>query len=83
MLYGQSMIWHADWSSGNDIPRALLQEHKIRNRPPPSHPGKKRGRTAQEHRRSMGGDEDGAAASEVGAGESGDADSAAEADDEF
>ncbi|KAE9294284.1 hypothetical protein PF001_g17853 [Phytophthora fragariae] len=75
-------IWHADWSSGNDIPRALLQELKIRNRPPPSRPGKKRGRTAQEHRRSMGGDGDSAVASEVEAGESGDADSAAEADDE-
>ncbi|KAE9006166.1 hypothetical protein PR001_g16581 [Phytophthora rubi] len=75
-------IWHADWSSGNDIPRALLQELKIRNRPPPSRPGKKRGRTAQDHRRSMGGDGDSAVASEVEAGESGDADSAAEADDE-
>ncbi|KAE9338528.1 hypothetical protein PR003_g11453 [Phytophthora rubi] len=75
-------IWHADSSSGNDIPRALLQEHKNRNRPPPSRPGKKRGRTAQEHHRSMGGDGDGAAASEVEAGESGDADSVAEADDE-
>ncbi|KAE9007207.1 hypothetical protein PF005_g23769 [Phytophthora fragariae] len=41
MLYGQSTIWHADWSSGNDIPRALLQEHKIRNRPPPSRPDRR------------------------------------------
>ncbi|KAE8969112.1 hypothetical protein PF005_g30440 [Phytophthora fragariae] len=80
MLNGQSTIWHTDWSSGNDIPRALLQEHKIRNRPPPSRPGKKRGRTAQEHRRSMGGDGVGAAASEVEAGKSGDADSASKAD---
>ncbi|KAE9274642.1 hypothetical protein PR003_g29550 [Phytophthora rubi] len=32
--------------SGNAILRHLLQEHKIRNRPPPSRPGKKRRRRA-------------------------------------
>ncbi|KAE9268824.1 hypothetical protein PF001_g29497, partial [Phytophthora fragariae] len=35
-------IWHDDWDSGNTILRHLLQEHKIRDRPPPSRPGKKR-----------------------------------------
>ncbi|POM68919.1 Hypothetical protein PHPALM_14858 [Phytophthora palmivora] len=35
-------IWHAEWSDGNDVQRVLLQEHKIRNRPPPSRLGKKR-----------------------------------------
>ncbi|KAE9036392.1 hypothetical protein PR002_g7113 [Phytophthora rubi] len=39
-------IWHDDWDSGNTILRYLLQEHKIRNRPPPSRPGKKRRRRA-------------------------------------
>ncbi|KAE8902087.1 hypothetical protein PF003_g14235 [Phytophthora fragariae] len=39
-------IWHDDWDSGNTILRHLLQEHKIRNRPPPSRPGKKRRRRA-------------------------------------
>ncbi|EGZ29924.1 hypothetical protein PHYSODRAFT_420549, partial [Phytophthora sojae] len=37
-------IWHDTWDSGNTIPRYLLQEHKIHNRPPPSLPGKKRRR---------------------------------------
>ncbi|KAG1689162.1 hypothetical protein DVH05_002800 [Phytophthora capsici] len=35
-------IWHEDWSNGNDIPRSLLQEHKLRDRPPATRPGKKR-----------------------------------------
>ncbi|KAE9281571.1 Histamine oxidase [Phytophthora fragariae] len=39
-------IWHDDWDSGNTILRYLLQEHKIRNCPPPSRPGKKRRRRA-------------------------------------
>ncbi|GMF48922.1 unnamed protein product [Phytophthora fragariaefolia] len=40
-------IWHDDWGSGNAIPRSL-QDHKIRNRPPSSCPGKKRRRQAVE-----------------------------------
>jgi hypothetical protein len=40
-------IWHDDWSNGNAIPRSL-QDHKIRNRPPSSRPGKKRRRQAVE-----------------------------------
>ncbi|EGZ29664.1 hypothetical protein PHYSODRAFT_472669, partial [Phytophthora sojae] len=35
-------IWYDDWDSGNTIPRHLLQQHKNRNRPPPSRLGKKR-----------------------------------------
>ncbi|KAE9018677.1 hypothetical protein PR003_g17679 [Phytophthora rubi] len=35
-------IWHNDWSNGENIPRLLLDEPKLRNRPPPSRPGKKR-----------------------------------------
>ncbi|KAE8956798.1 hypothetical protein PR002_g31363 [Phytophthora rubi] len=42
-------IWHADWNNGNDIPRHILQDHKVRDRPPPSHPGKKRRRVSQAH----------------------------------
>ncbi|KAE9273770.1 hypothetical protein PF001_g27359 [Phytophthora fragariae] len=37
-------IWHTDWKNGNDIPRSLLQEHKLRDRPPATRPGKKRRR---------------------------------------
>ncbi|KAI9979906.1 hypothetical protein PInf_027537 [Phytophthora infestans] len=40
-------IWHADWNNGNDIPRDLLQEHRTRERPPASRPGKKRRRRQQ------------------------------------
>ncbi|EGZ05447.1 hypothetical protein PHYSODRAFT_534181, partial [Phytophthora sojae] len=40
-------IWYADWDNGNDTPRHLLQEHKVRGRPPPSRPGKKRRRVSQ------------------------------------
>jgi hypothetical protein len=36
-------IWHDDWSNGKAIPRNP-QDHKIRNRPPSSRPGKKRRR---------------------------------------
>ncbi|EEY61728.1 uncharacterized protein PITG_22425, partial [Phytophthora infestans T30-4] len=34
--------------NGLDIPRLLLNEHKLRHRPPPSHPGKKRRRRESE-----------------------------------
>ncbi|KAJ8542466.1 hypothetical protein ON010_g12347 [Phytophthora cinnamomi] len=37
-------IWHNDWGNGMDIPRLLLEDHKLRNRPHLSHPGKKRRR---------------------------------------
>ncbi|KAE8995218.1 hypothetical protein PR001_g20181 [Phytophthora rubi] len=40
-------IWHEDWSNGNDIPRTLLMEHKIRMRPPSDRPGKKRKRATR------------------------------------
>ncbi|KAE8954111.1 hypothetical protein PF005_g33318 [Phytophthora fragariae] len=40
-------IWHDEWSNGNAIPRRL-QDHKIRNRPPASRPGKKRRRRTVE-----------------------------------
>ncbi|EGZ10997.1 hypothetical protein PHYSODRAFT_519392, partial [Phytophthora sojae] len=46
-------IWHTDWSNGNDIPKAPLQEHKIRNRPPPSRPGQKRRHITQGVRRGV------------------------------
>ncbi|POM80761.1 Hypothetical protein PHPALM_1360 [Phytophthora palmivora] len=75
-------IWHADWSDGNDVPRVLLQEHKIRNRPPPSRPGKKRRQTTQVRHQDTGEDGVGAASSEVEDDGSGVADSATEADDE-
>ncbi|POM80586.1 Hypothetical protein PHPALM_1556 [Phytophthora palmivora] len=75
-------IWHADWSDGNDVPRVLLQEHKIRNQPPPSRPGKKRRQTTQVRHQDTGEDGVGAASSEVEDDESGVADSATEADDE-
>ncbi|POM67412.1 Hypothetical protein PHPALM_16597 [Phytophthora palmivora] len=35
-------IWHNEWDNGNDIPQLLLQEHKTRDRPLASRPGKKR-----------------------------------------
>ncbi|KAI9998404.1 hypothetical protein PInf_002791 [Phytophthora infestans] len=44
---GNKRIWHADWNNGNDIPRDLLQEHRTRERPPASRPGKKRRRRQQ------------------------------------
>ncbi|KAE9347497.1 hypothetical protein PF008_g7788 [Phytophthora fragariae] len=42
-------IWHQDWSNGNDIPRLLLQDHKVRDRAPPSRPNKKRRSSGQSH----------------------------------
>ncbi|POM58893.1 LOW QUALITY PROTEIN: Hypothetical protein PHPALM_36399 [Phytophthora palmivora] len=57
-------IWHADWSDGNDVPCVLLQEHKIRNRPPPSRPGKKRRQIMQARHRCTGRDGVGVASSE-------------------
>ncbi|KAE9017645.1 hypothetical protein PF005_g13199 [Phytophthora fragariae] len=42
MLASGKIIWHNDWSNGENIPRLLLDEPKLRNRPPPSRPGKKR-----------------------------------------
>ncbi|OWZ20646.1 hypothetical protein PHMEG_0004906 [Phytophthora megakarya] len=39
-----------DWNNGNDIPSLLLPDHKKRDRPPASHPGKKsRRRTESDH----------------------------------
>ncbi|KAI9991960.1 hypothetical protein PInf_017340 [Phytophthora infestans] len=35
---------HTDWNNGNDIPQRLLMDHKVRDRPPSRHPGKKRRR---------------------------------------
>ncbi|KAG2881885.1 hypothetical protein PC114_g21337 [Phytophthora cactorum] len=63
-------IWHEDWKNGNDIPRTLLLEHKLRNRPPPAHPGKKRARTAPARRDVSGDDENGRAAQNARAGSS-------------
>ncbi|OWZ10638.1 LOW QUALITY PROTEIN: hypothetical protein PHMEG_00016475 [Phytophthora megakarya] len=40
-------IWHSDRNNGNDIPQLLLQEHKTRDRPRASRPGKKRARRLQ------------------------------------
>ncbi|OWZ19315.1 hypothetical protein PHMEG_0006464, partial [Phytophthora megakarya] len=40
-------IWHEDWNNGNDIPSLLLQDHKMRDRPRASHPGKKRRRRTE------------------------------------
>lgn len=37
-------VWHTDWNNGNDIPQRLLMDHKVRDRPPSRHPGKKRRR---------------------------------------
>ncbi|KAE9346391.1 hypothetical protein PR003_g7452, partial [Phytophthora rubi] len=42
-------IWHQDWSNGNDIPRLVLQDHKVRDRAPPSRPNKKRRSSGQSH----------------------------------
>ncbi|KAG2801028.1 hypothetical protein PC116_g4378 [Phytophthora cactorum] len=63
-------IWHKDWENGNDIPRSLLLEHKLRTRPPPAHPGKKRARTAPARLDVSGDDEDGSAAQNARAGSS-------------
>uniref|UniRef100_H3H7R6 PiggyBac transposable element-derived protein domain-containing protein n=1 Tax=Phytophthora ramorum TaxID=164328 RepID=H3H7R6_PHYRM len=51
-------IWHSDWNNGNDIPRSLLQKHKLRDRPPAAHPGKKRRRRSASERDETNGDED-------------------------
>jgi hypothetical protein len=51
-------IWHSDWNNGNDIPRSLLQEHKLRDRPPAAHPGKKRRRRSASERDEENDDED-------------------------
>ncbi|OWZ03909.1 hypothetical protein PHMEG_00024283 [Phytophthora megakarya] len=40
-------IWHSDWNNGNDVPQLLLQEHKMRDRPPASRPGKNGARRQQ------------------------------------
>ncbi|GMF21645.1 unnamed protein product [Phytophthora fragariaefolia] len=81
-------IWHADWSNGNDIPKAPQEEHKIRNRPSPSRPGKKRRRITQggahavaESAGTAGEDGGGVGASEADEEEA-NAESAGEADDE-
>ncbi|KAE9018358.1 hypothetical protein PF011_g6304 [Phytophthora fragariae] len=42
-------IWHQDWSNGNDILRLVLQDHKVRDRAPPSRPNKKRRSSGQSH----------------------------------
>ncbi|POM70029.1 Hypothetical protein PHPALM_13614, partial [Phytophthora palmivora] len=42
-------IWHNEWNNGNDIPQLLLQEHKTRDRPPASRPGKKRRHRQQQN----------------------------------
>ncbi|KAE9047241.1 hypothetical protein PR003_g1172 [Phytophthora rubi] len=57
-------IWHNDWKNGNDIPRSLLQEHKLRDRPPAARPGKKRRRrlAAEEEEANENEDSDGAVA---------------------
>jgi hypothetical protein len=43
-------IWHQDWSNGNAILRLLLQDHKVRDRAPPSRPNKKRRCNSQARR---------------------------------
>ncbi|ETN07508.1 hypothetical protein PPTG_23201 [Phytophthora nicotianae INRA-310] len=35
-------VWHLEWNTGNDIPRELVRNHKMRDRAPPTKPGKKR-----------------------------------------
>ncbi|KAE9259185.1 hypothetical protein PF008_g33433 [Phytophthora fragariae] len=76
-------IWHAEWSNGNDIPRQLLQEHKVRDCRPPTHPGKKRRRCTHARSEAISelGDATGAGdggSGEEEAGENGDDDSAGE-----
>ncbi|KAE8965895.1 hypothetical protein PR001_g28583 [Phytophthora rubi] len=76
-------IWHAEWGNGNDIPRQLLQEHKVRDRRPPTHPGKKRRRCTHARSEAVSelGDATGAGdggSGEEQAGENGDDDSAGE-----
>ncbi|ETM98076.1 hypothetical protein PPTG_19824, partial [Phytophthora nicotianae INRA-310] len=36
-------VWHLEWNNGNDIPRELVRNHKMRDRAPIK-PGKKRRR---------------------------------------